>query len=140
MTINKQALADCQGFTLIELLVVVSLLGILITVGIPSAGDMLADSRMTAFTNDLVADLNLTRSEAVKRNIPVTICSSTDQVNCSGANNWGSGWIIFTDRTGAAGSVDGTDEILFVRQAPGGNVTLNVDRSFTRYMPSGFAS
>lgn len=136
---KSQMIEFNRGFTLIELMVAVALVGVLVTVGIPSFSELLANSRMTAFSNDLVTEIYVTRSEAVKRGAAVTICATTDQATCSGSNNWGTGWIIFTD-SGTAGSVDGTDQILFIHQSAQSNITLNVSRPYTRFLPSGFAT
>lgn len=128
-----------RGFTLVELVITVAIVGILVTVGIPSFSDMMANSRMTSLTNDLVSEIYVARSEAVKRNVAVSICSSTDQATCANSNNWATGWIIFTD-FGVPGVVDGVDQILFIHQPANGNMTLNVDRSFTRFLPTGFST
>lgn len=128
-----------QGFTLVELMVTVSLVGILVAIGIPSFSELIADARISTFTNDLVTEIYVTRSEAVKRGTAVTICSTTDQATCSGSNDWATGWIIFTD-TGTAGVVDGADQVLFIHQSSQGNVTLNVSRAYTRFLPSGFST
>lgn len=131
----------CRGFTLVELMIVIAILSILITVGIPSFSNFLSDNRMSSFTNDLVADLNLARSEAIKRNLPVSICASSDQTSCSNATEWATGWIIFTDTFGTPGSVDNGDNVLHVRQAAGSStMTLSVDRPYLRFLASGFVN
>lgn len=138
---SDPALGTTQsGFTLVELMIVVAILALLVTVGIPSFNSFLADNRMSSYTNDLIADLNLARSEAIKRNTPVSICSSTDQASCANSSSWNTGWVIFTD-TGTEGTVDGTDTILYARESAGSaTMTLTVDRNYTRFLPSGFAN
>ncbi len=127
-----------QGFTLIELIVTIAIGGIVLGMGIPSFTEMMANSRMASFTNDLVTEIYVTRSEAVKRGTTVTICSSNDQATCANSNNWGIGWIIFQD-AGTAGVVDGADEILYVHQPPSGNLTVTVSRPYARFLPSGYS-
>lgn len=73
-----------RGFTLLELMVTVAVLAILTTIAIPNYQRFVADSRMTAQANDLLTALHLARSEAVKRNAPVS-------VNAMGGD-WVNGW------------------------------------------------
>ena len=79
------------GFTLIELMVTVSILATVLAIGVPSFRSLIENNRIRSVTNDLVAALQFARSEAVKRGIPVTLCSSSDQASCSGA--WINGWV-----------------------------------------------
>ena len=69
------------GFTLLELMVVVAIAGVLMAVAIPSMGDFIRNSRITAAANDVMAGLHFTRSEAIKRRLPVTLCTSTSAVD-----------------------------------------------------------
>ncbi len=128
-----------SGFTLVELMITVSIVGILASFAIPSFNEMIANNRLSALSNDLITDLYTARSEAIKKNIPVTICSSTDQASCANSTNWGTGWIIFKD-VGVPGVVDGVDEILFIHQPPNNRLTLTSDRAFGRFLPSGFST
>jgi prepilin-type N-terminal cleavage/methylation domain-containing protein len=68
---------DGAGFTLIELVVTVLILAILITVGVPSFSDATLGSRLGSYANELMTSAYLARSEAMKRNLPVTLCTST---------------------------------------------------------------
>jgi type IV fimbrial biogenesis protein FimT len=67
-----------SGFTLWELLVTMLVGGLLLAVGIPSFRDAQRNSAITAAANDLITGLLAARAEAVKRQVPVTLCASPD--------------------------------------------------------------
>jgi type IV fimbrial biogenesis protein FimT len=85
-----------KGFTLIELMMALAVMVILIAVAAPSLRDTVMNMRMTGQANDLLADLALARGEAIKRNIPVYLCSSSDGATCT-ASEWDRGWMVFVD-------------------------------------------
>jgi type IV fimbrial biogenesis protein FimT len=66
--------ARMSGFTLVELMVTLFIASILLAVGVPSFNRMMITSRVTAQSNELVAALNFARSEAIKRNVSMTLC------------------------------------------------------------------
>ncbi len=101
------------GFTLIEMMVTIAILAILLAIGIPSFQQLIANNRIVTNTNDMIADLAMARSEALKRggSIVVTVCATTDGSSCSGANDWSSGHLVFVD-AGTVGSVDAGDVVL----------------------------
>jgi len=85
-----------RGFTLIELMMAIVVLAILLGIGVPSFRDAAVGSRVSSYANDLVASVQLARSEAIKRNAPVTLCASADGVNCEDEGGWEVGWIVAT--------------------------------------------
>lgn len=90
------SLTQHRGFTLIELLVTLAVLVIVITVAVPSFRSLADNNRMTALANEMVAALNLARSEAVKRGAQVSVCSN--------AGGWVNGWTV-QEGTACAGAV-----------------------------------
>jgi len=86
------ARASKRGFTLIELMVTMAVLGILIVVAVPNYKMIVMNSRMVSQANDVMASLNLARSEAVKRAANVTVCASSNGTSCTGG--WADGWIV----------------------------------------------
>jgi len=92
-----------SGFTLIELMFTIVVLAVLLGIGVPNFRDFIRNSRMTAAANDLLADLNLARSEAVKRRVAVTLCKSDDGTTCDGDDATPfRRWIVFVDDANAA--------------------------------------
>ena len=88
-----------RGFTLYELLITMLVIGIVLTVGIPSFSQFTQNSRITSTANDLHSSFQLARSEAARSKSPITICASADPLGaaqCDGAL-FDEGWIIFVD-------------------------------------------
>ena len=87
--------AKKSGFTLIELMMTIAIGAIVLTLGVPGFTSAIRSNRMTTNANELVASLNLARSEAIKRGLQVTIerKGATKQV-------WENGWDIFVDING----------------------------------------
>lgn len=83
-----------RGLTTIELMVVIVVLAILMMIAVPSFRDASLGSRLSAAANNLLASVQLARSEAIKRNQTVTLCASSDGAACAASGGWEQGWII----------------------------------------------
>lgn len=82
------------GFTLVELMVAVSVTLLLLTVAVPNFNATIINMRGSAVADSLVVALNFSRSEAISRNERITLCASSDGVNCVASTNWNSGWLV----------------------------------------------
>jgi type IV fimbrial biogenesis protein FimT len=136
------------GFTLIELMTVVAIIAIVMGIAAPSLRDLILNARMSAQANDLLADLALARSEAIKRNARVAICSSSSGDTCTGGTAlrpgaWEVGRIVFVDNN--QNGLREPDEAVLrtAPEAPVGNtVTVTGDTASgaartVHYRPSG---
>jgi type IV fimbrial biogenesis protein FimT len=144
------------GFTLYELLVTLLVGGVLLGIGVPNFLAFQRNNAMVAATNNLVSGLYLARAEAVKRQVPVTLCGSANPLAaapaCGGGGN--GGFIVFVDENGnvdANGSpvltdasdgnaaVDAGETVLMQRAAPGGTMNVLGDGGqYVSYAPNGF--
>jgi type IV fimbrial biogenesis protein FimT len=125
-----------RGLTLVELMVTLAIVAVGAAIAAPSFRGMIADTRLSAQANDLLASLKYTRSEAVKRNARVTICKKASDATCAVTDtataSWQGGWLVFVDG-GVAGTLDGADTILRV-QGPLAASTLVGDGAVTNYV------
>lgn len=133
---------DARGFTMMELLVALAVGAILLTIALPGYAFLVNSSRLTTATNDLVAALQLARSEAIKRGIRVTVCKTSNAMAaapvCDPSASWQQGWLVFVDG-GAKGVIDSEDVLLRVkdRVPPPAVITTSNFGSFVSYLPSG---
>lgn len=148
-----------KGFTLLELLITIAIAGILIGIGVPSFGSMMAESRISAQYNALVGSLYHARSEAIKGAADVTVCpkNAIDSNACGGPNDWENGWIVFIDSNNVPNEAvavieNAATDIISVAPAIKGlntfrsfgsptNTLQNVgDVSYVRYLQNGSSS
>ena len=111
-----------SGYSLYDLIVtsaVVSVLG----VGAVGMGSLLQDARMTTGVNQLMVELSLARSEAIKRGNTVTLCKSENGADCASGSDWHKGWIVFVDDN-ANRRIDNGETIIRIEQ-PLNAVVLN---------------
>lgn len=75
------------GFTLIELLVTLGVAVLLATIAVPGIQQWVASNRESATAIDIRGGLNLARSEAIKRRLPVSLSETGGdlQVQAQGA-------------------------------------------------------
>ena len=139
-----------SGFTLLELMAVVVIAGVLLGIGVPAMGNFIRNARITGAANDVMVGLHFARSEAIKRRVPVTFCTSANAVNADNSPNLNAtcaasafltGWIAFVD-VNRNGQREAGDTILLQR-APMPNTI--VGRSLTNplrviYLDNGFAA
>lgn len=107
------------GVTLLELMIVVAIVAIFAAIGIPSMTDMVRTNRVSSARISFISDLNLARSEAIKRNTRVLICSG--QADCVNNADWArTGWIICVDanRDGACDAATAAEPNPFLVRAP----------------------
>jgi type IV fimbrial biogenesis protein FimT len=144
-------MAKTKGFTLIELLITIVVVSVLLAAGVPSLMEFIKNNKLTAQANSLVAAIQITRSEAVKRGAFMVICAkSPDDVTCSGDNDWTNGWIVFSDLD-QQGDLDGngnctvaddnnTKDCVQRTITAQGNNTLTSNASSIQFQPDGQAA
>ena len=120
-----------SGFSLHDL-VVASAVASILTLGAVATAGMLQDARMTASVNQLLGDLSLARSEAIKRNTNIALCKSADGVRCTREGPWQNGWIVFADEDNNH-EINESETVLRVQQALDGNLKLRYGETGTYY-------
>ncbi|MDP2904117.1 MAG: GspH/FimT family pseudopilin [Methylovulum sp.] len=126
-----------SGFTLIELMVSISVAAVVLGIAIPNFAEIIASSRLTTSANELVAALNLARSEAVKRGVSVTVrrVDNSSFTRKDPAADWEDGWDVFTDVNGD-GNFDAGDGDTLIRTYAGlpANYTLRGNNNFVSFI------
>ncbi len=130
----KNKFKNATGFTLVELMVTLVVAAILLSIGMPSFTEFIRDNKTVSETSRLVRDLNFTRSEAVQRGVPVSLCRGT--VAGCGNNPWEDGWIVFTN-INRNNALDGADAVIQVNEGLDANFTLRAGGNIVTYLPSG---
>ena len=137
------------GFTLLELMVVLAIAGILMAVGIPAMRDFIRNGRITSAANDVMAALHFARSEAIKRRLDVTLCTSANALeadgdpnpspDCAATSNL-AGWIVFVDNA-PFGTREAGDEVLLNRGPMNPEIVgrSSVNPLAVTYQANGFA-
>ncbi len=127
---NSQA----KGLTLIELMITMALISIVLVLGIPSFQEIVKSNRLAVANNALVGSLNFSRSEAIMRNMRVTVCKSATGTACTSDGSWEQGWIVFTDSNNNTTYESAADSILLVQDVIGGNLTMVGDTDVSNYV------
>jgi type IV fimbrial biogenesis protein FimT len=109
------------GVTLIELMIAIIILAILLGIGVPAFRDASLGSKLSASATNLVASVQLARSEAIKRNRTMTLCSSTDGATCAGSANWETGWVVLDPDGNVVQAQEAAARTIWVRQTTGPN-------------------
>lgn len=122
-----------SGFTLIELIITLAIAAMVLAIGVPSFQGMMRDNRLTTQVNELVAAMNLARSEAIKRGRRVTLCKSADGASCAAGGGYQQGWIVFVDANDNA-AVDAGEQVLRVKAAMEGGLTLTGNSTVQSYI------
>lgn len=131
-----------RGFTLIELLIVLAVSAILLAIAVPGYQSFLNSNKLAAVTNELVTDLHLARSEAIKRGQYVTVCKTNETAAmlpaCVPSAAWQEGWLVFVDG-GTQGVIEAGDTLLHVRISAGSplSITASNFNPYVSYRPSG---
>lgn len=103
-----------SGFSLVELMVTLAVVSILLGVAVPSYQSFVASTAVTSAANDLVAAINIARSEALKRDGIVTV-----QALDTSSKDFADGYCVVLDAPGnCTGALRqftvGSDEITLV--------------------------
>jgi type IV fimbrial biogenesis protein FimT len=101
-----------QGLSLVELIGTISIVAVVNAMAGPTLGETFKRNQLRSQAEQVMTTLNLARSEAVKRNQPVSICRSSNGTSCTG--DWQDGWIVFSNLDGDNVLDIGTDEVIRV--------------------------
>jgi type IV fimbrial biogenesis protein FimT len=104
-------------------LLALALLGASLAFGVPLARDFAVRTSVAAGADALLEAFHLARTEALARNVSVTICKSVRTRDagpaCAGSDaEWPNGWIVFVDQ-GAIGTIETADKVIATGQSVG---------------------
>lgn len=121
-----------RGFTVIELMITIVIVAILLTIGVPSMQNLIMDNRVTTAANTFLTELNLARSEAVKRGARVVVCrtnapnAAPPVCGAGTANTWTEGWVSFVDDN-QDGAYDAGEVLVRISEGVEGDLVLMAD-------------
>lgn len=85
------------GYTLFELLMTIGIAVLVMSLGLPSFGRLVADHRLRVDVDALFHAMHLARKESIMRRRVVTLCPSRDGLSCLPGVDWSDGWIMFVN-------------------------------------------
>ena len=127
-----------RGLTLIELLITLAVAAVLLGIAVPTMAAFLAESRITAKSNVVMAHVQYARHSAITLRANVVACPGADHLGCNGSNRWDLGWIVFIDRNNN-GRPASPDDLLRIIPAEQQLLIHSAGRTRVRFQPTGGA-
>ena len=122
-----------HGFTLIELMAGLAITAVLVSAGLPAYAHWLGQSRLNNQAELMAGAASEARSEAIRRNLRVTLCKTSDARGCDEDARWEQGWIMFVDRN-QNGDVDEGEPILRVEGPAQGAISVRGNEPVANYI------
>jgi type IV fimbrial biogenesis protein FimT len=114
-------LSRIGGFSLVEIMITLAIAVILVLVAVPQYQSTIQSQKTSSGINNLLNDLEFTRSEAIKEGQFVSICVSSGGTSCTTSSTWDQGWIVYTNPSASNSSSQtfaaGTSVILRMQPA-----------------------
>ena len=133
--------AKHDGFTIYELLITMLMIGIILSIGVPSMSGFMQNSRISGTANDLHSSFQLARSEAARSKNNITICASANSMDAAAACGgvFDDGWIIFIDLNGDLARGGAGENVIRAHPPIDDqiNVTTNAGANYFSFAPSG---
>lgn len=85
------------GYSLYELIGTIGLVALVMSLGVPSFGRILAEHRLRVDVDTLFHAIHLARKESVFRRREVTLCPSPDGEHCVPGFDWSRGFVMFVN-------------------------------------------
>ena len=132
-----RSIRNQAGLTMTELLTALGVIAISLSMVGTSYDSVVSNNRRATTINQLVSTMHAARSEAITRNVQVTICPSSDGEACTDGADWGIGWMYFTDVD--RDRVPNGDDVILGRSpaTPRLRITSDEFPAFLVYRPSG---
>lgn len=115
-----------RGYSLIEFAIGLMIISLMITMGVPSFSNWIQNTHIRTAAEGIQNGLQLTRAEAVRRNLPVSFQITTTADNGCALSTTNSNWVIsLDDPTGACASAPSdtvAPRIIQLRDASEGSV------------------
>lgn len=104
-----QRLPQQTGTTLLEMMIALAILGIVMTVVVPSAQSILIQNRIVGEINEISGIIQFARNNAINEQADTVMCPTTDFINCSA--DWDDPKMVFPDFDGDRAR-NGVEELL----------------------------
>ena len=124
--------AKVAGFTLLEALMVMALLGLMVSLAAPAMSTLRQQHRLQAQAEGLFDSLVLARSEALRRQLRVTLCARATNTACDASGDWQQGWLVFADANDNA-QLDAGEVLIEVHAAVPAALQLTVTNTVKAY-------
>lgn len=130
-----------KGFSLLELMTALAVAGVVLGIAAPSFNEFRRNNRLTGVANDFLAAVQIARTEAIKRQQIVSICSTTDvptdpDAECTLGDF--TSWLVFVDTNGNCLRA-GVNEIILKADGPiDDNVDTDSNGDCISFAPTGF--
>lgn len=109
-----------RGVTLIELFAVLAVLAVLLGVAVPGMQQWIDAVRIGTLVRALHSDLQLARSEAIRRGERVVLCAADNETACAATPGWQRGWLMFVDSNNNARRDPGESVLRYHEALPAG--------------------
>ncbi len=129
-----------NGFTIIELLVTLAIAALILGLAAPSFNEFRRNGRLTSTANDFLGAVQFARTEAIKRQQPVSVCATANPTSAAATCALGDfrSWLVFVDINSDCARAGAGENILRGDGPVDASVLTHSDGACISFAPTGF--